>query len=64
VDRTELIAFAGDRIGVAETVDYQLGAFRGERPGDGEADARRRSGDQRDFALKNQGRASFAAQSL
>ena len=52
VDRAELLAFALDVGGVAEAVDHQLRAFGGERLGDGEADARGRAGDQRDFALQ------------
>ncbi len=35
-----------DRLGVAEPVDDDIGAFAGQRPGDGKADAGGRSGDE------------------
>ena len=53
VDRADLLTFAGDVGRVAETVDHQPGAFGGKRLGDGEANARRRTRDQRDFAFKD-----------
>ena len=53
VDRAQLGALALDVRRVAEAVDHQLGAFGGERLGDGEADARGRAGDEGDFVFEN-----------
>ncbi len=50
--RLELEADRLDFLRVAEAVDHHAGAFERQRPGDGEADARRRSGNERSLALK------------
>ena len=42
-----------DRGGVAEAVDHDVGAVLGERPGDAEADAGGRAGDDRGFSLEH-----------
>ena len=56
VDGAELALQLLDLGRVAEAVEHHLGAFGGERAGDGEADAGGRAGDERDFAFENHGR--------
>ena len=50
VSRAELAAQPVDLLGRAEAVEHHLGALGRERPGDGEADARGRAGDERALA--------------
>jgi hypothetical protein len=42
-----------DRRGLAKAVDDDVGALLGEGPGDGQADAARRAGDQRDLTFQH-----------
>jgi hypothetical protein len=43
VNRVDLAADPLDLVGIAEAVDEHVGAFCGERPGNGETDPARRS---------------------
>ena len=53
VDRSESLASLVDIVRVAEAVDHQLRAFGGQRLRNRKADARGRTGDQRDLAFEN-----------
>ena len=50
-----ILAAPRDLLGLAEAVEHDVGAGRGERPGDAEADAAGRAGDQGNLALERAG---------